>query len=211
MANPQHMRTTRLLLLLFLLFPCGVALAKLGEKPDPYEKIETQAKADEVFKDVQAFLRKNWGFSLSRPVQLALVHESEMDKLLAGNPYKGAEVGLYTMKDGHHQIYVMRGWNRDYCSGVTAHEFTHAWQADRCPYGQDIVLREGFASWIEMKYYDATGAYQMADNLRQQADPVYGVGIKTMMALEDKIGAKKLVELVQKISTVDEANKVLKK
>ncbi len=204
------MRTLRPLILLFCLLTWGVAFAKLGDKPDPYEKIEDQAKAQEVFKEVQAFLKKQWGFSLTRSIKIDLVQASVMDKLMSASPYKGNEVGLYMMKDGQHQIYVMEGWNRDYCSGVTAHEYTHAWQAEHCPSGQDIVLKEGFANWIEMKYYDATGAYQFADNVRQEADPVYGVGVKTMMALEDKIGAKKLVELVQRVSTMAEVEKVLK-
>lgn len=205
------MRTVRPLILLLCCLTWGIAVAKLGDKPDPYEKIESNKKAQEVFKDVQAQLRKNFGFSLALPVRLELVHESVMDQMMKASPYKGAEVGLYTMKNGQHHIYVMQGWNRDYCAGVTAHEYTHAWQTERVPAGQDIILREGFASWIEMKYFDSIGAYQYADNLRRQADPVYGVGIKTMMALEDKIGPRKLVELVQRASTMADVEKVLKK
>lgn len=88
------MRSIRPLLLLLCLLLCAGAYAKIGDKPDPYEKIEDDKKAQEVFRDVQAELRKSFGFSLRLPARLELVHESVMDKLFAESPYKGNEVGL---------------------------------------------------------------------------------------------------------------------
>ncbi len=203
------MRNQRPLILLLCLILWGGAWARLGDKPDPYEKIEDPAKARKILDDVMAYLKKNYNFRVSYPVQMNLVHESVMDAKFAGSPYKGAEVGLYTFEGGKHQIYVMKGWSRDVCSGVTAHEYTHAWQFDNCPRDQDLVLREGFACWVEMKYYDSVGAYQHAEDVRNHSDPVYGVGIKTMLALEDKVGPKKLVGMITTLRSARELDKVL--
>ncbi|MEW6283789.1 MAG: hypothetical protein AB1758_34575 [Candidatus Eremiobacterota bacterium] len=198
------MRRTSCFVLLFMLASLGGGWAKLGEKPDPYEIIDDPKQARAIFNDVVAALKKSYGFSLRLPSEVHLVHESVMDQMFANSPYKGAEVGLYTFKDGRHQIYVMKGWSRDVCSGVTAHEYTHAWQSENCPLDQELAVKEGFAMWIEMKHYDQIGAWKLAENVRETADPVYGVGVKTMLALEDKYGPKKLVELVKRVHTLAE-------
>jgi hypothetical protein len=191
--------------LLLLSFTTGVALARLGDPPNPYERIKDPAQAQQILTQVRADLQQMFGMIVSRPVDLHLVEGSEMDRLLSGNAYKGSEIGLYHDEpNGHHNISVMRDWSRDMCSGITAHEFTHAWQREHCPPNQDIVIKEGFARWVEAKYYDKIGAYAMVQRIREVADPVYGVGYKKMLEWESAYGVQGLVRLVQHISTVAE-------
>jgi aminopeptidase N len=126
-----------------------------------------------------------------------------MDKLFSGSPYHGAEIGLY-LPGAEHNVYVMNDWGQDICSGVMAHEYTHAWQNEKCPANQELAIREGFAVWIQYKYLDKIGAGATARPLLEYEDPVYGVGIKTMLAWEDKVGAKKMVDLVQHVSKISD-------
>lgn len=197
------------LLLLFLLWIPAFAREK---KPDPYQKIETQKQADGVLTMVTQDLRTMFGMNLSYPVDLHLVDGKEMDAKFSDSPYKGAEIGLYTgIKGGRHQVYVMEGWSLDKCRGTTAHELTHAWQTENNLNSQEQALIEGLAMWVEMKYYDKIGAYQMSENVRDTADPVYGVGIKALMALEDKVGAHQVLQAIKNVSTVAEIEALAKK
>ena len=189
-------------LLLLALTP--LAEARLGDPPNPYQRITEQSQAQEILVQVMASLKEMFGLTVSEPVDMHLVEAKEMDALFSGSPYHGAEIGLYRPQNGRHQIYVMKDWSRDMCSGITAHEFTHAWEKEHCPPMQSQVLKEGFARWIEAKYYDKIGAYESVARIREVADPVYGVGYKTMLEWETKYGATGLVKLVQHISTVSE-------
>lgn len=182
------------------------AWAQIGDKkPDPYEKITTQAQADQIKAQVLKDLAKSFGLSLSRPVELHLVDAKVMDEQIGNSPYKGAEIGLYTgIKNGKHQVYVMEGWSRDKCQGITAHELVHAWQTENGLQMQEQALVEGLAMWIEYKYFDQLGAYQMSENIRDTADPVYGVGIKTLLGVEDRVGTANVVREVRKVRTVAE-------
>lgn len=186
------------------------AMAQIQETPSPgsaaYQIISDQGQAEAVLAEVRAALASRWGFQLERPLDLKLVDASDMDSRFAGSPYKGAEIGLY-VPGPHHTIYVMRGWSRDLCSGITAHEYTHAWQNENCP-RQEAAVREGFAMWIEHKYLDSIGAYTEARKVVDDyEDPVYGVGIKTMLAWEDKVGEKGMVDLVRRVSSINDGPK----
>ncbi len=184
------------------LHPVG---AKIGEKPNPYEKIEQQSQAVAILQQVRSELAKRFGLIIRLPVDIHLVHEKELDKRMHNSPYRGAETGLYAgIYKGRHQIYVMKGWSRDRCSGITAHELTHAWQAENVSPDQELVLKEGLANWIEYKYLDSIGAYALALKLRNTADPVYGVGLKAMLALEEKIGAENILNKIRSVKSLKE-------
>lgn len=190
---------------LFGLLLVGLAHAKAA---NPYELIATQAQAEDVMRSVQATMAQNWGLRLTKPVQMHLVEAEEMDKLIGDSPYAGNEIGLYTgVAGGKHQVYVMKGWARDYASGITAHELTHAWQEENTPRTQEQAIKEGFAMWIEYRYYDITGAYSYADKMRNTADPVYGVGFFAMLDTETAVGASKVADLMRRAITLKDLPK----
>ena len=196
-----------------LIIVIGTLLTGLvaAKAPDPYQVIDKQAQAEEVLRTVQSTMAAQFNLRLTKPVQIHLVEATEMDGLLGDSPYQGAEIGLYTgVKSGKHQVYVMRGWARDYCAGITAHELTHAWQEENAPRGQDQVLVEGFAKWVEYKYYDAIGAYSFADRMRSTADPVYGVGFFAMQDLEQVVGQSKVADTMRKAVSVKDLPKKTK-
>lgn len=183
---------------------CLCALLLLGAA-NPYEKIEKQAQAEALLNDVQANMASKFKLRLTKPVQIYLVTPQEMDKMMSKSPYKGAEVGIYTgIENGKHQVYVMNGWNRDVCSGITAHELTHAWQEENAPADQAQTVKEGFAMWVEYKFYDMIGAYTAADEMRQTADPVYGVGFFRVLEVEDVVGTAKVADTMRTASQLNQ-------
>lgn len=189
---------------------CLLLIHAVPAKPaaNPYQIIDQQAQAQDVLREVTGAMGSQFGMRLSKPVEIHLVEPSVMDGLLTKSPYKGAEIGLYTgVKNGKHQVYVMKGWARDMCAGITIHELTHAWQEENAPYAQNQVLKEGFAMWVEYKYFDATGAYTYAQRIRETADPVYGVGFLAVLDAESAVGASGVPPLMRKANGVEDLPK----
>lgn len=163
-------------------------------------------------REVLSTMQSRFNLRLTRQVEMHLVEAEVMDKMISQSPYKGAQVGLYTgVKSGKHQVYVMKGWGRDQCAGIVAHELTHAWQQENAPYDQDLVLKEGFAMWVEYKYFDVTGAFAYAQRIRETADPVYGVGFFAVIETEDAVGANQVAEVMRKAVKVSDLPKGKKK
>lgn len=159
--------------------------------------ITTYEQTKELLPGAKDFLLNRFGISVKGPVKIIIASGEQLDSMYTG-AYKGAESGLYKIRDGVHCLYILTGLNKDAFMGCVAHEYTHAWQRENAPRNQDDVLREGFAKWIEYKYYQSVGAYTDANRVIALADPVYGVGFKLMIAVEDKNREKGVIEFVKK-------------
>lgn len=189
-----------ILVLFFLTLPFATAAQA---QDDPYKVIATQGDLDQVATSVQRLLASFFSMTLRTPVRFSLVSGQKLDELYAGE-YRGAQIGLYRHKGGVHEIYIIDGKNNDIVTGVVAHELTHAWQNENCPPGQQRVLSEGLASWIQYKIYQKIGAYILSQRMLETADPVYGVGFKRMLEWEDKLGERGVIPKAQKARTIDE-------
>ena len=44
----------------------------------------------------------------------------------------------------------------------------------------------------------------MANSVKRDADPVYGVGFKKMLELEDKVGSKNMLDKVKNIVNIND-------
>ena len=175
-----------------------LAVAALAKPWKPYEIVNNQPMAEALMGDMQQALVNDYGMALKHPVETHLVEAEVMDELLEESPYRGAEVGLYTgIENGRHQIYVMQEWSVDLYLGIAAHELTHAWQEENAPANQDQVVKEGFAQWIRFKVHDLTGAYQLAEDIRNLADPVYGTGFHAVLDLEQAVGNDAVVDVMR--------------
>ena len=169
----------------------------------PTDIINDPNQMEALIPKVKATLAKDFGIFIRIPVKCYLVKGEELDKVYSGT-YRGAEVGLHQYRNGRHEIYIMKGMSEDSFEATLAHELTHAWQVERCVPEQDKVVREGFARWIEYKYLDLIGAYVLANSVKRDADPVYGVGFKKMLELEDKVGAKNMLDKVKNIVSIND-------
>lgn len=157
-------------------------------------------------KDVQALftkartnISKDFGIFVSGTINIQLVDAQTLDSLYSG-AYRGAEIGLYVCKNGKQTIYIMKNLPSDECYGTICHEYTHAWQTQNCPLSQELCLKEGFARYIEYYSLLNDGAYTLANNIKEQADPVYGVGLKHLFDIEKKSGIKGVVQYVKTTS-----------
>src|SRR5512145_2632067 len=57
-------------------------------------------------------------------------------------------LGLYRRQGRARVIFMLYGLPRLLFRTVVAHEYTHAWQSEKCPLLDDDDLREGFAEWV---------------------------------------------------------------
>ena len=170
---------------------------------DAYKVISTQEDFEPVIESARQLLKTYYAIVLRLPVKGSLVTGAELDALYGG-AYRGAEVGLYRYRSSLHEIYVMKDMSKDECTATTCHELVHAWQKENCPADQDILVSEGLARWIEYKILDKTGAYTLARGLFEHADPVYGVGFKTMLEWEDKLGEMGVVLKAKRVKTLQD-------
>lgn len=164
--------------------------------------ISTHADAQPVFREAVTSLEKYLELRINRTPQFKLVTSSELDNLAKGLERR-LHIGLYRWA-GSHNIYVMTDLNRDKFFGVAVHELTHAWQMENVPQDQDLVIREGFASWVAYKVLQMDGALIAASDIHDMADPVYGVGFKLMIDLEKTLGEKGVVERMKTMRRANE-------
>ena len=85
---------------------------------------------------------------------------------------------------------------------VLAHEYIYAWQAENCPKGQSLELKEGFAEWIAYKVLQAFGHDQWADYLydnRRTGASHYDTGFRRMRTMEQRFGEAYVVKAVQRL------------
>lgn len=185
----------------FILVAFIIILASSNPSFAGYKVISSQQELEQTAVQVRQMLISEFGIAVRLPMTVKLVTGQEMDNLYNG-AYRGAEIGLYRRVPSGHEIYIMKDMNEDEVTGTLAHEMTHAWQAEACVPSQDIVVKEGFASWIEYKIYDKIGAYTYSNGIKAKADPVYGVGIKKMLEWEDKVGARALPVKIRSIVSI---------
>lgn len=168
---------------------------------DPYKIISSENDFNDVMNQAKQVLLSGFGISLKYPVSGFLVTGKKLDEIYAGE-YRGAETGLYLYRNGRHEVFIMKDMSFDNCIGTTSHELVHAWQLENCPVNQDRIVKEGFANWVEYKVYQKMGAFTFARSMIEQADPVYGVGMKKMLEWEDKWGDFGLVQKIRSIKTL---------
>lgn len=187
-----------------------------GEKilysPDISEKrpsvIEEKGQIKEILDKALLYLESRFEIVMRWPLAFEFVAGEEIDKVYGGY-LRGLEVGLYRREEEQgrtfHRVYIMkdRAYERIYSTSL--HELTHAWQIENCPPDQDDRIIEGFATWIACKGLFDDGDYALyhtyMDHLR---DPVYGVGYRYILHLEDEMGEKKAVEFVKKARELPE-------
>ena len=164
--------------------------------------IETDKDAGAMLQKARQTLKGRLNMQLNQPVDVRLVTGQELDSIMKNSSYRGNIVGIHTMEDGRHVVYMMRGMGRDQFFGTLCHELTHGWQAENCP-NQELALREGLAVWVEYKCLYFDGAYTLANRLNNNiADPVYGVGYRFIQSLEKKFGQGEVLEQVKKLKRI---------
>jgi|GEM_PF-4084704 len=167
----------------------------ISEKRPPVIKDNRQMK--EVIDKALHYLESRFEMVFNRLLTFEFTTAEEMDKA-----HKGGHIGFYLKGSDSgqlfHQVYIEKGRMYEEIFETTLHELTHAWEIENCLPDQDEKIMEGFATWIACKGLFDDGDYalyhQYMDNLR---DPVYGVGYRYILHLEDEMGEKKVVEFMR--------------
>ncbi len=183
---------------LFLLLLSFAAVRANG-----YEVISSDEQLQKLVPKITGMLLSDFGIALRNPVSIKLAEGKKLDEMYGGR-YRGAEIGLYRRTAAGHEIFIMKDMNQDEVSGTLAHELVHAWQAEACVPNQTATVKEGFASWVQFKILDSIGAYTLANSVKNQADPIYGVGMRRMLEWEEKLGEKQLVVKIRSVVDVSD-------
>ncbi|MFH0803071.1 MAG: hypothetical protein V2A78_11910 [bacterium] len=174
---------------------------KIFYSPDISEKkpsvIEENGQMNKIIDKALHYLESRFEFVFNRPLAFEFVTREEMDKTL-----KDGHIGFYLKGSDSgqlfHRVYIEKDKMYEEIFDTTLHELTHAWQIENCPPDQDEKIMEGFATWIACKGLFDDGDYalyhQYIDHMR---NPVYGVGFRYILHLEDEIGEKKVVEFMK--------------
>lgn len=150
-----------------------------------------------LFELAKKYMLEKFNMEVTGHVKVGLASAQRLDELYGGE-FVGQELGFYRFEDGWHDIYIMKDLGRSRCLGTVAHELTHAWQQENCPYNQGLVLKEGLATWVEVKILQADGSYSRSIDVMRGCRGPYWEGLKLLLEIEDKGGQKAVFDYVTK-------------
>jgi hypothetical protein len=94
------------------------------------------------------------------------------------------------------EIHVLYGLPRMTLLGVLAHELFHVAQASSgAPRDMDPALREGSSNWAQWRVLVARGEKVRAQQLLEDEDPIYGVGLRRFVRYAERKGTELAVKL----------------
>ena len=100
-------------------------------------------------------------------------------------------IGFYVPPPlGGPLVYIEHGTPRAIAYGVLVHELTHAWQWANWPREAARTLVEGLAMWAEYQALLAEGAIHAARHAERYGDPIYGLGFRLALEVEQRLGAE---------------------
>jgi len=192
-------------LILILIFTALTLCISSVNADDIPSVINKQEDAMKVFQNAKDTLEFRMGMVFKKPFEVKLVTGEEMDEITRGSPYHKSVVGLHFYRDGKHYIFMLKDVGKDMFYGTMCHEMTHGWQDENCP-NQSIRLKEGLAMWVEVKVLRWSGAYTLASRKHRVADPIYGVGYKFILEVEDKYGEKGVLPYIVNLKDIQLKN-----
>lgn len=151
----------------------------------------------EIYQQVQDFLAGHLNFPVSPPPYLTMATK---DEILVQHNAAGVRIttdlaGFYRPFNPE-KIFILDELPKNEIGGVIAHELAHAWASRNLPSLLD-VLEEGFAQWVEFKWFEFKGDKKMMNRLLENPDPVYGNGLRILHQAEQKDGHQKVMEILK--------------
>lgn len=155
-------------------------------------RILTQEQLDGLYDSVKGFLARDEAgvvVNFTLPVQLADKDEIQTKMIEGGRAM--SVLGFYSPYNPE-KIYILSGQTKLDTGATLVHEYTHGWQSRNCP-TQDRALTEGFASYIEYRYFVSKGQKSRAMALTRKNDPDYGESLQKLLEMEQKVGVAGVV------------------
>jgi hypothetical protein len=113
------------------------------------------------------------------------------------SPISGNEMGIFIERGDQREIVLLCGLPIPMIYETAAHELAHAWQAENCPPGQSLELREGFAQWVAAKILEIKGFTISLEKLQSRMDSPYGTGYHRMARIETPRGRSEVISYVR--------------
>ena len=211
-------------------FNCGLPTKFIGFQDDDFllcthcnkDKITNKDDLIKLYDKVKIYVKKSCGIEVDVPNEnIILSSSSELkdrtknigylsDQRVLGYCYTTYSLSNFYNKRAH-TIYLQNGMPYELAFATLAHEYGHAWdhqnkKMELMKNSQDHSFSEGFAEWVKYNTLKEVGykekAEQMINSPQKDDDPIYGLGFKKMMKLEDRLNSKsELLEYVKNNNT----------
>ncbi len=149
-----------------------------------------------IMRDAQATVEKRLGLKVKQPYTLRVVKLSSLASAGAGQHSQvtddegalyGKELGLYRLKDGRSEIFLLFGLPPELLFETAAHEYAHAWQTENGLADLSPETVEGFAQWVAAEVLRARGYRGALEKLEARRDYPYGTGYQQLRALNQRL------------------------
>lgn len=165
--------------------------------------VYNEATARALFGQLKAIVSHKLGLSLNIPTPVYLVDRDQLAAVARQLDNKieplslDQSLGVYLRQGRRRGIYVLLGLPQTLLTRVLAHEWAHAWQAERNPYGGKPLVWEGFAEWVAYKTMAELGQTDALRQMRARTD-VYGDGLRRMLHIEGTRGVEGVLAIVRR-------------
>lgn len=159
-----------------------------------------------IMNDVVDLARHRLGLVVTRPWTLRVDKlntegaesvNAARQGLRMASPISGNEMGIFIERGDQREIVLLCGLPIPMIYETAAHELAHAWQAENCPPGQSLELREGFAQWVAAKILEIKGFTISLEKLQSRMDSPYGTGYHRMARIETPRGRSEVISYVR--------------
>lgn len=164
--------------------------------------VKTPAMAQKALRQTLDYLENELGMRIRPATQLQIVDARTLARLRKSVRGHGDQdrraLGLFLRKGERFDVYVESMLTYSLCLAVLAHEYTHAWQADRFPSDTGLLWVEGLAEWVAYQTLTHYGYTKQAAMITRQQD-IYGQGFRKVQALEAKYGKSQVIAKVMEM------------
>ena len=155
----KYFRLISLSILLIMLFfySCGFGFViKHRSKRPPLSFksriVMSESDAKACYYDARKF-NESLGLFLEKNILVKAVNRDEIRREYAKTHSDSPSEVFALYKTRPQTIWFPLGYEYYLVMPACSHELAHAWQTDNCPPHQNILLKEGLASWVQAKAY----------------------------------------------------------
>ena len=156
--------------------------------------VDSSTETVALLGEVGGLIRNRLGLAISKEITVCL--RRRPGKVSDKETWGESVLGSFEAGEESHRLTLLRGITRAQTIQVLSHEWTHAWQEEHCPRGQDLLVREGFAQWVTGKVLEEIGLTKEFETLRTRED-FYGEAYRWAAAFERESGQEGLIEFVK--------------
>lgn len=168
--------------------------------------VTTDAQLKELYAKACSFFKGYLGMTV--PVPPEKVRFSDMS-VMSGDlekyktdetprDYGNRAIGLFTRDESGMSISVQKGMPRLQTLSTLVHESGHACMAKYGMKHPTLVFSEGFAVWCEYRMLSSIGETKYYTKKQENADPIYGEGLRRMLELESRVSSNGILDYMTK-------------